>query len=69
MVKQTISSGDKYVLLKCDVIKAFDRVDWSILFAILDKFGLSGILTDFLGTSFVFASSAILSNGIMFAPY
>lgn len=51
-------------MLKLDVVKAFDRLEWPFLMAVLEKSGFSGLLTGFLRASFAHASSAILLNGI-----
>lgn len=50
---------------KLDVIKAFDRLDWTFLLALLDKCGLCGMLTRFLRANFANASSTVLWNGRM----
>lgn len=64
MLHQAESSGDDFVLLKLDVVKAFDRLDWPFLLALSEKAGFSGMLTGFVRASFANASSAILLNGI-----
>lgn len=56
-------SGEDHVLLKMDVIKAFDRIEWHFLLACLEKCGLGGKLTRFLKASFAQASSTVLLNG------
>lgn len=63
MLHQAASSGEEYVLLKLDVIKEFDRLNWSFLLALLDKGGMFGTLTSFLKASFVGAASTVLLNG------
>lgn len=63
MLQQAASTGEEYVLLKMDVIKAFDRLNWSYPFAILDKSGMSGTLTKFVWAGFVEAASTVLLNG------
>lgn len=65
MLHQAEQSGDEFVLLKLDVIKAFDRLEWGFLLAVLDKSGMSSILTNFLKGSFANASSKVLLNGRM----
>lgn len=64
MLHQAEQLGEDYVLLKLDVVKAFDRLDWPFLIALLEKAGYSGMLTIFVKASFANASSAVLINGI-----
>lgn len=52
------------MLLKLDVIKAFDKLEWPFLLAILRKMGMEGLLTDFLKASFASATSSVLLNGL-----
>lgn len=65
MLHKAADSGEEYVLLKMDVIKAFDRLNWSYLLALLDKNGMSGILSKFVKAGFAEASSTVLLNGRM----
>lgn len=64
MLHQAAKSGEDYVILKLYVVKAFDKMEWPFLLAVLEKAGFSGTLTGFLLASFASASSAILLNGI-----
>lgn len=64
MLHQANLSGEEHLLLKLDVVKAFDRLEWPFLMALLEKSGFSGTLTGFLRASFAHPSSAILLNGI-----
>lgn len=64
MLHQATESGGEYMLIKFDVIKDFDRLEWPFLFAVLRKMGLDGMLTNFLKASCESASSAVLLNGI-----
>lgn len=64
MLHQAADSGEEHVLMKLDVTKAFDRMDWSFLLAALNKMGFGGLLTAFLRSSFATASSTVLLNGI-----
>lgn len=63
MLHQASQSGEEYVLLKLDVIKAFDRLEWGRLLAVIDRCGMSGMLSNFLKASFANASSEVLLNG------
>lgn len=63
MLDQAAATGEEYVLLKMDVIKAFDRINWAYLLALLDKSGMSGTLSKFVKASFAEAGSAVLLNG------
>lgn len=64
MLQQAEASGEDHILLKFDVIKAFDRLEWPFLLEVLRRIGVEGMLTDFLEASFASASSAVLLNGI-----
>lgn len=64
MLQQAACSGEDHVLLKLDVIKAFDRLEWPFILAVVEKAGLAGVLTKFLKAGFASASSEILLNGI-----
>lgn len=63
MLSQGESSREEHVLLKMDVIKAFDCIEWPLLLACLEKSGLGGMLTRFLKAIFANASSLVLLNG------
>lgn len=63
MLQQAEASGDEHILLKMDVIKAFDRLEWPFLLAVLEKCGMNGTLSSFMKASFANASSTILLNG------
>lgn len=64
MLNQAALSGENYVLLKLDVVKAFDTMEWPFLLEVLERGGFAGTLTGFLRASFASASSSILLNGI-----
>lgn len=64
MLQQAVSSGEEYVLLKLDVIKAFDSLEWPFLLAVIERMGMEGILSKFLKAGFASASSSIILNGI-----
>lgn len=63
MLHQAANSGEEYVLLKLDVIKAFDRLEWPFLLTLVDKVGMKGQLSRFSVASFSSASSSVLLNG------
>lgn len=63
MLHQAAVSGEEHLLLKFDVVKAFDTIEWPFLLDLLEKSGFSGTLTGFLRASFAHPSSAILLNG------
>lgn len=46
-----------------DVVKAFDRLKWPYLLAMLDKCGMVGTLTKFVKASIAEATSSVLLNG------
>lgn len=56
-------SGEPHILLKLDVWKAFDRLEWPFLLAIFEKSGMGGTLSSFLKASLNSASSSIILNG------
>lgn len=63
MLQRARESGENHILLKLDVWKAFDRLEWPFLLAMVEKTGMGGILSSFLEASFHSASSLILLNG------
>lgn len=63
MLNRARESGENHILLKLDVWKAFDRIRWPFLLAIVEKAGMGGVLSDFLEASFSSASSLIILNG------
>lgn len=63
MLHQATVSGEEYILLKLDVCKAFDRLEWPFILASVEKAGLAGTLSAFLRAGFSSASSAIVLNG------
>lgn len=64
MLNQAAINGEDYVLLKRDVVKAFDKMEWPFLLEVLERAGFAGTLTGFLKASFASASSAVLLNGV-----
>lgn len=67
ILHQAESDGGQYALLKLDIVKAFDKLEWPFLLKILDKFG--GLLTNFILASFASATSSIMINGIRAWPF
>jgi len=51
------------VLLKVDIKKAFDTLDWKFLIAVLRKFGFSSLFTDWILAILHSARISILVNG------
>lgn len=63
MLHEAASSGEEFILLKLDVVKAFNRLDWSFLLRVIEKAGMSGLLGNFLRAGFATASSFVMLNG------
>lgn len=63
MLHQAAVTGGEHILLKLDVCKAFDRLEWPFILASVEKAGLAGTLSAFLRAGFSSASSVILLNG------
>lgn len=64
MLHQAIAFGEVYILLKLDVIKAFDELEWPFLLAVVERMGMSGMISRFLKAGFPSAASAVVLNGI-----
>lgn len=64
MLQQAADSGEEFFLLKLDVVKAFDKLEWPFLLAVIEKMGIGGHLSKFLKASFTSAASAIVLNGV-----
>lgn len=58
MLYQAASSGEEYIL----IVKAFDRLNWSYLMALLEKNSMIGTLTSFMKASFTEATLSVLLN-------
>lgn len=63
MLHQAEATGEEHILLKLDVCKAFDRLEWPFILASIEKAGLKGTLSAFLRAGFSSPSSDILLNG------
>lgn len=63
MLHQAAQSGEDHILLKLDVHKAFDCLEWPFVLATIGKVGMNGILSRFLKASFSTAASHIILNG------
>lgn len=59
---EAIKQDDPFLVLKLDVIKAFDKMEWSFLRAVLEKFGFGPLFLRFLDSSQASASSFVLIN-------
>lgn len=65
LLHQASQSGENFVLLKLDIMKAFDKIEWRFLLSLLHHLGFGGLLTAFLEATYGSASSAVLINGRM----
>lgn len=63
MLHQAKISGEEHILLKLDVCKAFDTLEWPFILATIERAGMNGILSGFLKAGFSSASSHIILNG------
>lgn len=63
MLHQAQKSGEGHILLKLDVCKAFDSLEWPYILATVESAGMNGMLSSFLKASFSIASSHIILNG------
>lgn len=63
MLQQAQILGEDHILLKFDLVKAFDKIEWPFLVVVLEKMGMARLLTDFLKAGFASARSSILLNG------
>lgn len=62
MLNQAKQSGE-HIMLKLDVQKAFDTMDWNSILTVVARAGMNGKLSGFLKASFSAASSNIILNG------
>lgn len=63
MLHQAQQSGEEFVLMKLDVRKAFDSMEWPFILATVERAGMTGMLSSFLKASFSSASSTVILNG------
>lgn len=63
LLHQAHLNGKEYILMKLDVCKAFDRLEWSFILQVVERAGLAGLLSRFLKASFSTASSHVVLNG------
>lgn len=63
MLHQAHASGEEHILMKLDISKAFDRLEWDFILAIVERVGLAGVLSRFLRSGFNSAASHIILNG------
>lgn len=63
MLHQAQACEEEHILLKLDVCKGFDRLEWSFVLASVEKAGLARTLSPFLKAGFNSASLVILLNG------
>lgn len=57
------TSGEEHILLRLDVCKVFDRLEWPFVLASVKKAGLARTLSAFLKAGFSSVSLVILLNG------
>lgn len=63
LLQEAIKSGEEHLFLKLDVVKAFDKLEWSFIFEILHKYGFGPQFVAFVKASYSSATSAVLING------
>lgn len=69
LLHHAIRSEEDFILLKLDIIKAFDKIEWPFLLRLLNRMGFGGLLTTFLQATYESASSAVLINGRMSSSF
>lgn len=63
MLHQAKKSGEEHILMKLDILKAFDRLEWGFVLAVIERVGLAGLLSQFLRSGFHTAASHVILNG------
>lgn len=63
MLQQAHLTGEDYILMKLDVHKAFETMDWTYILATVERAGMNGMLFRFLKAIFSSTSSNIILNG------
>lgn len=63
MLHQAQQSGHEHILMKLDVCKAFDTMEWPYILPTVAKAGMNGVLSCFLKACFQSATSNIILNG------
>lgn len=48
MLHQVALSREEYVLLKLDMVKAFDKLEWPFLLDVIERMGMGGLLSQFM---------------------
>ena len=58
-------NNDDYIFLLLDQEKAFDRVEWTWLYKVLDKFNFGSVFKKWIEVIYCNMKSAVLANGYM----
>lgn len=62
LLHQAHQTGKEYILMKLDVCKAFDKLEWAFILEVIEHAGMSGLLSRFIKAGFSTASSHIVLN-------
>lgn len=63
-----LSSADS-ILISLDAEKAFDRVNWSYLSQVLNRFGFGGLILNAIQSLYTFPSALVFTSGFISAPF
>ena len=63
MLQEIENGSDPYLLLSFDILKAFDRVEWNVLWKIMYKYGFSEKYVQMVGKLFVDIQSCTVNLG------